>query len=372
MKTYKYLFVINHSSVSVANQFSREDGGYVIAMQEEGRETIISVTDLKENVDNILFHMGIRISVVNSAKDIDEGASKARIMANYIAVILSFISNASISEPILELGYEITESAMKTEFMQFLYTNGELFKQKRTIDPFMFDNLGKLLMENNSLRIGRAIRWYRMGLNVKDSIDKFMYYWVGLECLNNLIAKELNATPKTGRCKNCGYSYKNPTVNGIEALFENYSKEKSDYAKCKKLRNELQHGYGDLKDAVYVAEQYSEICRKMLLQGIYLLLNIDKTIIDKHMDPLYNLNMPCIEFRGFHDISPKDLSVVPYLIIDINDIKIDFPGNKMALSYTNRIDTNIPVTMELKSINFIAEQGVSMKINDIKLTPKEK
>lgn len=373
MKRYKCIFRIDHSSVTVTTLFSREDGEYKIIIPEEGQETIISITDLKEYFDNTLFHIGIRISVIISAKDIDDAAHKAQKKANYMAVILSFIYNATISNPILELGYETSETAANTEFIQYLYMNGELFKKKRTIDPFLLDNLLKPIMKYNSQRIIRAIRWYRNGLNEKDSIDKFLSYWIGLECLNKLLAKELGAEQKTIKCKKCGHHRVDPTVYGIEAIFIKYSKEgELDYGKCKGLRNEIQHGYGDFKYAVGVAGEYAELCREMLLMGLYLLLKVDQTVIDKHPMPIYNLFIPRIEFKGVYEIQPKNLSTTPYLIIDTNDIKIEIIDNKLAISFKNQIDTNIPVDMKFSSVNFIGEDGISMEIDKTELTHKDK
>lgn len=286
MKTYKFLFAINHSSFSVAAPFTDAVGEYEIVIPEEGRETIISVTDLIDIFESTITHVGIQISVVISTLNIQEGAYKAQIRANYIAVILSFICNATISEPILQMGYETTAASDNTEFMQLLYMSGELLKQKRAMEHFDIEGFLKTVMKNNSLEISKAIKWYKKGLSEIDSVDKFMHYWVGLECLNKLLSEELETAPITGKCKNCGYIYKIPTGTGIKAIFDKYSKDgdgKSDYSKCRDLRVQLQHGYGDLQAAFEVADEYAELCRKMLLQGIYFLLQVDQKICgDRH------------------------------------------------------------------------------------------
>jgi len=112
----------------VAEPFNGEIGSYEISIPEGAYETIISFSDYKVFNEETLNHLGLVITVEMYAEDIDEGCTKAQIRANYIAVILSFIANATISEPIIELGYDITETAESTEFIQYMYMNGEVLK----------------------------------------------------------------------------------------------------------------------------------------------------------------------------------------------------------------------------------------------------
>ena len=290
MKRYKYIFSINHSSVSVAEPFNGEVGKYEISIPDGDYETIISFADFKEFNKDTANHLGLVVTVELNADDIDRGCVEAKIRANYISVILSFITNATISEPIIELGYEISDTAENTEFIQYFYMNGEELKQKRPMNQSLFDNLGILIMKKGSKRISRAIRWYRMGLHEKDPIDRFMYFWIGLECLNTLLIEELKVSPETDTCKSCGSTYIKPnTTIGIKALFLNYYKEKSfGFNKCNRLRNELLHGYGDLEDAIGVADRCAESSRQMLLKGLFLLLKLGQDISEIYPEPLHN------------------------------------------------------------------------------------
>lgn len=373
MKSYNFLYRVDHSSVSMSYPFNTEIGEYEIVLPENGKETTITVIDCKVFSEETTHHLGLLITVDIDAEDIDTGLYNAQIRANYIAIILSFITNSTISEPILELGYETTDSAVNTQFIQYLYMDGETLKQKRAIDHSVFDNLGIAFMKNNFKRIGRAVRWYKKGLSESDSIDRFMYYWLGLECLNKLLAEELGATPQLKKCKNCDYTYESDSVNGIKSLFKRYEEDLSfGYKECRKLRAELQHGFGDLEEAIKVAEECAESCRNVLLKGLFLLLKIDQATIDRYPNPILNLIMPRIEFRGLYEITPKELKTVPSLLIDINDIEIRIIDNMRAISFVKSIDTNIPVTLKLEGVNFIAEDGVRNEINDIKLSPKDK
>jgi hypothetical protein len=374
LRRYKYIFSINHSSVSVAEPFNGETGKYEISIPEGTYETIITFADYKEFNKDTANHLGLVVTVELYADDIDRGCVQAQIRANYISVILSFITNATISEPLIVLGYEISDTAENTDFIQYYYMNGEELKQKRTMNQSLFDNLGILIMKNGSKRISRAIRWYRMGLHEKDPIDRFMYFWIGLECLNTLLIEELKVSPETDTCKSCGSTYIKPnTTIGIKALFLNYYKEKSfGFNKCNRLRNELLHGYGDLEDAIGVADKCAESSRKMLLKGIFLLLKLGQDISEIYPEPLYNLQMPHIEYRGLYEIAPKDLMKDPFLLIDITNFEIKTNNNQKSIFMASRIDANIPDTLRLSGIYFVAENGLRMEIDGTKTNPKVK
>jgi hypothetical protein len=374
LNKYKYIFSTSHSSISVAEPFNGEIGSYEISIPEGAYETIISFSDYKVFNEETVNHLGLAITVETYAEDIDEGSTKAQIRANYIAVILSFIANATISEPIIELGYDITETAESTEFIQYMYMNGEVLKQKRAINQTLFDTLGIIIMKNDNKRVARAIRWYRMGLHEKDPIDRFMYFWIGLECLNTLLIEELGVSPETDTCKNCGSTYyKSNTTIGIKALFLAYYKAKSfGFNKCNRLRNELLHGYGELEDAMGIADKCANSCSKMLLEGLFLLLKVDQAVTELYPEPLYNLQMPYMEFRGLFEIAPRDLTVDPYLLIDNSSFEIKFIENQKTISIASKIDANIPDTLRLSGIYFVAEDGLKMKIDGVKTSPKNK
>ena len=148
LRRYKYIFSINHSSVSVAEPFNGETGKYEISIADVAYETIITFEDYKEFNKDTANHMGLVVTVELYADDIDRGCVQAQIRANYISVILSFITNATISEPLIVLGYEISDTAENTDFIQYYYMNGEELKQKRTMNQSLFDNLGILIMKN--------------------------------------------------------------------------------------------------------------------------------------------------------------------------------------------------------------------------------
>ncbi len=84
---------------------------FEIIIPEEESESRILISDNKEFCENVVTHIGLSITIELLAHNIDEGLQTARVRANYVAVILSFITNATISDPISVLGYETTEFA---------------------------------------------------------------------------------------------------------------------------------------------------------------------------------------------------------------------------------------------------------------------
>lgn len=371
MRRFKYYFVIDHSSVSFAHPFNGEIGQYEIVMSEGEYETTILISDAKEFNENLSNHIGLSTTVELFAPNIDEGLKLAQIRANYATVILSVITNATINEPILIMGLETTESAKSTEFVQNFYMDGETLKQKRVVDGDMFENFLRVMIKRDEKRIGRAVRWYRKGLNEVDSIDRFMYFWLGLESMNKLLSNQFPEEPIVRTCKICGDTQELKTINGIRSLFKNFGEDlEFGYKECKELRKELQHGFGDIEKAITIAPQCADSCRIMLAKGLFIILEMGINTIEKHPNPVYNLIMPRLEFRGKYNIAPSDLTIIPSLIIKDDDIRVKIENGKCAVSFLNRVDTNIPLSLELYGINFIAENGVSMVIDDIKLTPK--
>ena len=77
-----------------------------------------------------------------------------------------------------------------------------------------------------------------------------------------------------------------------------------------------------------------------------------------------------MEFKGYYEIPPRDLSTDPFLIIDNSDIKINIVNNAVALDFVNNIDTNIPINMKLEEVTFVGEQGTRMEIKKTELIPK--
>ena len=306
------------------------------------------------------------------ANNMEDGLVEANILANFIVRIISVFTHSTVSKPIIKVGYDITTDSKETEFVQYLQLYGEMFKQKRGLDFNLFEKMLQSLLDINDKNISRAIRWYNNGLNEADSIDRFMYYWLGLESINNLLAERLGAKSEIRKCEKCGNEYEIPTAKGIRSAFEEFSEAGiADFKKCRKIRVQLQHGHGDIEKIIEVAADYSEICRKVLLYGLFLLLKIDKHSLKMLGEPLYNLNMPLLEFKGVFGIEPQNLDKMPMLTINLDDLEIDNKNNKRAISFRKTIDTNIPVTLKLKSINLISEVGVTMKINHIGLENKK-
>lgn len=371
LRRFKYCFAIDHSSVSFAHPFNGEIGQYEIVMPEDEYETTILISDAKEFNEKLSNHIGLSITVELFALDIDEGLKLAQIRANYAIVILSFITNATINDPILIIGLETTESAKSTEFVQYFYMDGETLKQKRVVDGDMFEKFLRIMMKSDEKRIGRAIRWYRKGLNETDSIDRFMYFWLGLESMNKLLSKKFPEAAIIRTCKKCGYTQELKTINGIRSLFKNFGGDlEFGYKVCYELRKELQHGYGDIENAITIAPKCADSCREMLIKGLFIILEMGINAIEKHPNPVYNLIMPRLEFRGKYNIAPRDLTILPSLVVNDENIIFRIENGKCAVSFLNRVNANIPVSLELNGINFIAENGVSMVIDDIKLTPK--
>ena len=352
MKKFRYVFVVEHSSVSFTHPNMGGIGNYEVNISYKNNEKKIVISDSKDFKETLITHNGLIVSVELFSENIVRGQADAQIEANFAITVLSFINNATISEPILMLGYETTETAQNIEFMQILHMEGDLFKKKTIVNPDAFGNFLELMYNNNEKRIGRGIRWYRKGLSEIDPIDKFMYYWLGLESLNKLLANKLNKDDEEVT-----------TTEGINLLFREYEEELNPgFKECKDLRVGLQHGFMDIEKAIGIAANCAESCRQMLIKGLNILTNFLEITSDEYPVPIYNLQIPKLIFFGTFNTSPLNLDVLPMIFLNDINLSMKFKDNMIAPLVIGKIDSNIDSGFNINNIEFIAEDGVTIDV----------
>jgi hypothetical protein len=82
--------------------------------------------------------------------------------------------------------------------------------------------------------------------------------------------------------------------------------------------------------------------------------------------------MPHMEYRGLFEIAPKNLTTDPYLLIEVSSFEMKYIDNQRSISIASKIDANIPDTLRLYGIYFVAEDGLRIQINRIETNPKDK
>lgn len=369
MKSFKLFFDVCDSSFSIAEPYMKEIGELEINLIESNKLILIKLVDNKDIQEGLAIHRGLRAIVNIQAESMNEATEMARVRVEGFLTMLTFITNATVGEVELYLGYETTEDVTSTEYIQIEYLKSDLFKRKRMVDHTIFQQLGEKLLRNNNKRISRAVRWYRKGLIEVDPLDRFMSYWIGLENLNNILMEKLGHNTEVRLCSSCGAPYKVPTAKGIRSLFEKYSPNGlKDFKICRDLRVDLQHGSGDLESVMNDVNECLEICRFALLKAIYISIDFSSFEIDNCQKPIYNIYQPRVEFRGHYHISPKDLTRAPILLINTQNFMVSYVDGKRTISFTDNIDSNIPVDMTIE-MTIISEQGIETNV-DVKAIPK--
>lgn len=370
MKTFRCLFNITESSFSIADPYKNDIGQLEINLNEANGLSILRIIDHKDAIDGVPIHRGLRVTVDIIAESLDKAVEMARARVDGFMAMLTVVTNATVGEVLLKLGFETTEGATSTEYIQIEYLYNDLFKRKRAFDNNKLNNFGEKLLKVNDNRIFRTVRWYRKGLIEADPLDRFMSFWLGLENLNKKLAKLLGENTETRNCASCGLQYEVHTAKGIRSLFNKYSKNGlSDFNLCRKLRVDIQHGAGNLETAMSRADECSELCRLALLKGIYLVLDLDLKELEDGLVPIYNIQQPRIEFRGYYKIAPKDLPAVPLILINSQEIKVSVVDGKRTISLINQLDSNISADMTTQ-MTIITEHGLGTNNIDIKTVPK--
>jgi len=372
MRSFKVFFDINDSGFSIAEPYTDKIGELKINYKDNSNWALISLIDSKDILEGVFIHRGLKAIIDVYAESMSEAIDMARIRIEGFLTMLTLVTNATVGEAQLMLGYETTYEAISTEYIQIEYLYSDLFKKKRAFDKIRLDKLGDKLLKNNNKRISRAVRWYRKGLIETDPLDRFMSYWVGLENLNKVLSTLLGENAETRNCTACGEPYEVPIAKGIRSLFEKFSTNGlNDFKLCRDLRVDLQHGSGDLETAINKVNECSELCRIALLKAIFLSLDLNLNEIDSYPKPIYNIHQPYVEFRGEYKISPKDLPTIPLILFDSQNIKVSHVDGKREITLVDSLNTNVTVDMTIE-MTFVSEQGVEINLVDVKTVPNSR
>lgn len=367
MRTFHFLFQIPNSSISIDDPYSCDLGrlSYTFALPEGG-EIVLTLYDYKANPEGHALHLGLMAEVDTPGQDIDAALQAAETRVHAILAVAVFHSNATVRDIYLLFGYETTQKAEETEFIQIEYVQGELLKGRRKPDHEKLIELTQVFNNNTDVGIAIAIRWYRKGLTEDDPFDQFLSYWAGLEYLNKSLVRLLGGKPEIRHCGKCGEPYPVPGAKGIGALFAQYSVNKEqDFKRCRNMSKALRHGEIQLVEAFTQVHPLAEICRKMLRQGIYLLLNLSEDEEERFATPVYNTHLPRFVYRGYYHTSPSEIPQ-PYVqpLITSHELKeVRESGGKRQLAMRDTIQPNIDVPCSFKA-DFISEPGIEIQLSN--------
>jgi hypothetical protein len=151
-------------------------------------------------------------------------------------------------------------------------------------------------------RIGRSIRWYRMGTTTFDVFDRFNCFWIGLEALNPILQSKLKVGDDKTKCPKCQHEWiSTPTVSGIRLFVQTkIPEDRKLYKRFRELRTNLMHSREDFGKLRAEATELSPKIGEVLYRAICYLLGIEQ--------------WETIEYRGILEKIPMRIELEAALI----------------------------------------------------------
>jgi hypothetical protein len=277
-----------------------ERGKLVFNFPEPTETTIVTMTNIfdKDPAGNEI-PVGLTLEVKVNAQNIDEAIIKAKGIGDGVTSFASLCSGLGMPTVREELAYETTPGASDRSLLQFFH-DVPVSPSRREIDHIamisMMDKAINLSNSDKKDRVVRAIRWYRRGSLAIDALEKFTWYWTGLEALNPLLQDTFHVTVTT------------PRASGIRAAVHNLLQEgKTLYPRMRDLRNGLVHSGSDLKTMTPDALALHNVTREVLLRAILLVLDVSVT--EKFLRDTISSEPPLIAavVATLHGLDPSNL-----------------------------------------------------------------
>jgi hypothetical protein len=201
------------------------------------------IAKIEEESGGTIIQTGLSFRVFLDAENVKDAVNLAKSFADGIVSFITVLTGRGLEIPREEIAYEITPDVTKREFLQVFYDVPFKSPSRRQVDPQkLIDFMDKQFKpaKKYSERIGRAIRWYRLGAMVTDIFDQFNCFWIGLEALNPLLQEKLSVKGDL-------------TVSGIKAFIQDKMKRKELYKNIHQLRIGIMHStkkLGELRELV--------------------------------------------------------------------------------------------------------------------------
>jgi len=270
----KYVVIL---SMKPAVRLDPKSGNITLNFREKKpKQVIISKIEQKVSQSSKI-QVGLLFRVFIFAENAEEARVEAKSLVDAIASFMTLITGVGLSIPREELIYEITPNVQEREIVQVFYNPLALNISRRMSDHqlliHVMDHSFKLKPEYFK-RIGRAVRWYRMGVMTSDKFDRFNCFWIGLEALNPLLQEELTVKDDPVKCPKCGHKWvATPTVSGIRTFVQRkLPNEEKIYRRIHKLRINVMHSKHDLMKLTSEVKELAPKTGEILFRAVCFLL----------------------------------------------------------------------------------------------------
>jgi hypothetical protein len=244
---------------------------------KEPKKVIIS--KIEETISGSRIQSGLSLRIFLSAENLKEAINEAKSFADGVISFITLATGVGLAIPSESLAYEITPNTSERDFIQIYHDPFRLAISRRTLNHEQFIQLMDHFMKSEAEtreRIGRSIRWYRMGTATFDVFDRFNCFWIGLEALNPILQNKLKVGDDKTKCPKCHHEWiSTPTVSGIRLFVQTKIPEgRKLYKRSHALRINLMHSKENLRKLHAEATELSPRIGEVLYRAISYLLGI--------------------------------------------------------------------------------------------------
>lgn len=258
------------------------------------------------------FQTGLIVRAIVDAGDIEQAITDGRVLSEGILSVMTFCSGVGIPFLKSELAYETTPDIEQRAFVQQFdvphspVSRGEL--ESKVMDQLReaFEGISS---EKISDRLGRAVRWYRKAALEIDAIDRFSYYWLGLEALNPILENHYKAVRPTHTCPKCGHTWEFQGLSGVRALMENeFDDGSKKFNLLRQLRVDIQHETKPIEEMYSRVANLLQLVREAHIAGLLAILGLNKLRSDMMNYEITNAVPTRIEIPAvIHGKDPSNL-----------------------------------------------------------------
>jgi len=245
-------------------------------------DTVIIRNLMQYDQSGNVIPVGLKLAVKARGGNIDDAIRKAKAVADGVVSFACFCNAVGLPIVREELAYEITVGISDRDFLQ-LFHDVPVQASRRELDPrIMIDLMERVfgITDDDSRdRVSRAISWHRRGCLATDELEKFTWFWTGLETINPLLQDRFNVSDDPITCGNCGNQWMGPsTTSGVRAAVQKLLPNGTAlHPRMKELRNGLIHGRTSLQSLRSEASALQRPTREALVRSVLLLVSMSPT-----------------------------------------------------------------------------------------------
>ena len=301
------------------------------------RNSTVSITQMSENIQNQKIPIGLEFRVQIDAISLQDAIENSSL-ADGVASFITMVTGVGMPIPKPMICYEISATSKEHDFMQMFDNVPFSDASRKRLSP---DKLPEKLTAFHKLtdalsvsRVGRAIRWYRLGTRTIDAFEKFNAYWIGLEALNPLLQTKLGVDDDKTTCSKCGYQWTpTPTASGIRTFCTQQIDDGANlYRRIRDLRINIMHSKEDLTSLISEASSLAPLTGNVLLGAVDFLLGIGKPW-SSHDEVLTNATPFRLQVEGkLMAEKLEDLFSDPHFEATHSVVKVDrYPMERLRL-----------------------------------------